>query len=54
VTETQPSDQHLQGDRLLDVVVVGAVRLAWHLAQRGLSFVVLEAGPEIGTAGRGS
>ena len=37
---------------LLDVVVVGGsqagLAMAWHLAQRGLRFVVLEAGPEVG------
>ena len=36
----------------LDVVVVGGsqagLAMAWHLAQRGLRFVVLEAGPEVG------
>jgi putative flavoprotein involved in K+ transport len=40
------------GDRLLDVVVVGGsqagLAMAWHLAQQGLRFVVLEAGPEVG------
>jgi putative flavoprotein involved in K+ transport len=37
---------------LLDVVVIGGgqagLAMAWHLAQRGLEFVVLEAGPELG------
>src|SRR6478609_11894746 len=37
---------------LLDVAVVGGsqagLAMAWHLARRGLRFVVLEAGPEIG------
>ena len=37
---------------LLDVVVVGGsqagLAMAWHLTRRGLRFVVLEAGPEIG------
>jgi putative flavoprotein involved in K+ transport len=37
---------------LLDVVVVGGsqsgLAMAWHLAQQGLRFVVLEAGPEVG------
>jgi putative flavoprotein involved in K+ transport len=39
-------------DRLLDVVVVGGsqagLAMAWHLAEQGLRFVVLEAGPEVG------
>jgi putative flavoprotein involved in K+ transport len=36
----------------LDAVVVGAgqagLAMAWHLAQQGLRFIVLEAGPELG------
>jgi putative flavoprotein involved in K+ transport len=40
------------GDRRLDVVVVGGsqagLAMAWHLAQQGLRFVVLEAAPELG------
>jgi putative flavoprotein involved in K+ transport len=40
------------GDQRLDVVVVGGsqagLAMAWHLTQRGLRFVVLEAGPELG------
>jgi putative flavoprotein involved in K+ transport len=39
-------------DRRLDVVVVGGgqagLAMAWHLAQLGLRFVVLEAGPQVG------
>jgi putative flavoprotein involved in K+ transport len=39
-------------DQALDVVVVGGsqagLAMAWHLAQQGLRFVVLEAGPEVG------
>ena len=39
-------------DGLLDVAVIGGsqagLAMAWHLARRGLRFVVLEAGPEIG------
>ena len=39
-------------DGFLDVVVVGGgqagLAMAWHLAQQGLRFVVLEAGPEVG------
>ena len=37
---------------VLDVVVVGGnqsgLAMAWHLAQQGLQFLVLEAGPEVG------
>src|SRR5215218_3491117 len=44
------------GDRLLDVVVVGGsqsgLAMAWHLARRGLRFVVLEAGSELGQVWR--
>jgi putative flavoprotein involved in K+ transport len=40
------------GDLRLDVVVVGGsqagLAIAWHLAQQGLRFVVLEAAPELG------
>jgi putative flavoprotein involved in K+ transport len=40
------------GDQRLDVVVVGGsqagLAMAWHLAQQGLRFLVLEAGPEVG------
>ena len=40
------------GDQRLDVVVVGGgqagLAMAWHLAQQGLRFLVLEAGPELG------
>jgi putative flavoprotein involved in K+ transport len=40
------------GDQPLDVVVVGGsqagLAMAWHLAQQGRRFVVLEAGPEVG------
>jgi putative flavoprotein involved in K+ transport len=40
------------GGEVLDVVVVGGnqagLAMAWHLAQRGRRFVVLEAGPEVG------
>src|ERR671930_20869 len=52
MTQAQPTDQDRQGDRLLDVVVVGGsqagLAVAWHLAQQGLRFVALEAGPEVG------
>jgi cation diffusion facilitator CzcD-associated flavoprotein CzcO len=40
------------GGQLLDVIVVGGsqagLAIAWHLAQQGLGFVVLEAGSELG------
>jgi putative flavoprotein involved in K+ transport len=40
------------GDQRLDVVVVGGsqagLAMAWHLAQQGRRFVVLEAAPELG------
>jgi putative flavoprotein involved in K+ transport len=40
------------GDRPLDVVLVGGsqagLAMAWHLAQQGLRFLALEAGPELG------
>jgi putative flavoprotein involved in K+ transport len=40
------------GDQRLDVVVVGGsqagLAMAWHLAQQGRQFLVLEAGPEVG------
>ncbi len=46
-TPTDPA-----GGRLLDVIVVGGsqagLAMAWHLAQQGLRFVVLEAAPEVG------
>jgi putative flavoprotein involved in K+ transport len=52
MTEAPPSDHHRQGDRLLDVVVVGGsqagLAMAWNLARRDLRFVVLEAGPGLG------
>jgi putative flavoprotein involved in K+ transport len=52
MTQAQPADEHRQGDRLLDVVVVGGsqagLAMASHLTQQGLRFVVLEAGPEVG------
>ena len=43
-------------DRPLDVVVVGGsqagLAMAWHLAQQGRRFVVLDAGPEVGQVWR--
>jgi putative flavoprotein involved in K+ transport len=52
---TNPHDEAHQdpaGEQVLDVVVVGGgqagLAMAWHLAQQGLRFVVLEAGPEVG------
>jgi putative flavoprotein involved in K+ transport len=44
------------GDQQLDVVVVGGsqagLAMAWHLAQQGLRFVVLEAAPALGQTWR--
>jgi putative flavoprotein involved in K+ transport len=52
MTETPPPGQHREAARPLDVVVVGGsqagLAMAWHLAQQGLRFVVLEGGPEVG------
>jgi putative flavoprotein involved in K+ transport len=52
---TAPQDEAEQdptGGSPLDVVVIGGsqagLAMAWHLAQQGLNFVVLEAGPEVG------
>jgi putative flavoprotein involved in K+ transport len=52
---TAPQDEVTRepaDDRLVDVVVVGGsqagLAMAWYLTQRGLRFVVLEAGPEVG------
>src|ERR671933_1130952 len=43
-------------DQRLDVIVIGAgqagLALAWHLAQRGLRFIVLEAAKELGYSWR--
>jgi putative flavoprotein involved in K+ transport len=43
-------------DEMMDVVVVGGsqagLAMAWHLAGAGLRFVVLEAGPELGSTWR--
>jgi putative flavoprotein involved in K+ transport len=45
-------EQGPAGREVLDVVVVGGsqagLAMAWYLAQQGLRFVVLEAGPEVG------
>jgi glycine/D-amino acid oxidase-like deaminating enzyme len=42
---------------LLDVIVIGAgqagLAVTWHLAQRGLQFVVLEAADQLGSSWRG-
>jgi putative flavoprotein involved in K+ transport len=52
---TAPQDEAEQdptGGSPLDVVVIGGsqsgLAMAWHLAQQGLRFVVLEAGPDLG------
>src|SRR5215204_6900113 len=46
------ADKDPAGNQHLDVVVVGGsqagLAMAWHLAQQGLRFVVLEAAPELG------
>jgi putative flavoprotein involved in K+ transport len=46
----------LAGGEVLDVVVVGGsqagLSMAWHLAEQGLRFVVLEAAPELGHSWR--
>src|SRR5919202_2780112 len=43
-------------DQRLDVIVIGAgqagLAIAWHLAQRGLRFVVLEAASQLGHSWR--
>jgi putative flavoprotein involved in K+ transport len=48
--------QNWSHDRLLDVVVVGGgqagLAMAWHLAQQGLRFVVLEAEAKLGESWR--
>jgi putative flavoprotein involved in K+ transport len=56
---TAPHDETRKdpaGGRVLDVVVVGGsqagLTMAWHLAQQGLRFVVLEAAPELGQVWR--
>jgi putative flavoprotein involved in K+ transport len=50
------TDKDPAGGEVLDVVVVGGsqagLAMAWHLAQRGLRFVVLEAAPELGHSWR--
>jgi putative flavoprotein involved in K+ transport len=49
---TEGNKHNSNGDRPLDVVLVGGsqagLAMAWHLAQQGLRFLVLEAGPELG------
>jgi len=52
---TAPQDEGHKdpaGEQRLDAVVIGGsqagLAMAWHLAQQGLRFVVLEAGPEVG------
>jgi len=49
-TEVHPEDT--PGDPLLDVIVIGGsqagLAMAWHLAERGQRFFVLDARPELG------
>ncbi len=57
ISYTHASDPgHAFGDQLLDVVVVGGgqagLAMAWHLVGRGLRFVVLDAGSELGQVWR--
>jgi putative flavoprotein involved in K+ transport len=52
--ETMPRNE--THDELLDAAVIGGsqvgLAMAWHLAQQGRRFVVLEAGPEVGHSWR--
>ena len=52
MTEQGHSRQDAADDRQLDVVIVGGgqagLAMAWHLRQRKLRFIVLEAAPELG------
>jgi putative flavoprotein involved in K+ transport len=51
MSDTKHADA-TSGDWLLDAVVIGGSQaglvMAWHLAQQGLRFMVLEGGPEVG------
>jgi putative flavoprotein involved in K+ transport len=51
-----PSRRDTPKDAELDVIVVGGgqagLAMGWHLAERGLSFVILDAGPKIGDVWR--
>jgi putative flavoprotein involved in K+ transport len=51
-TPREEAQKDPAGGGVLDVVVVGGsqagLAMAWHLAQQGLRFVVLEAAPELG------
>src|SRR4249919_2850405 len=44
-------------DQVFDVIVIGAgqagLAVAWHLAQRGMRFLVLEAADQLGSSWRG-
>jgi putative flavoprotein involved in K+ transport len=48
----RPASQDTAPTGLLDVLVIGGgqagLAMAWHLTQRGMQFVVLEAGPQLG------
>ena len=56
MTAPQDETKDPAGNQHLDVVVVGGgqsgLAMAWHLAQQGRRFVVLEAGAEVGQVWR--
>ena len=56
MSQQEPAAPGTAGDEILDVVVVGGgqagLAIAWHLAQQGLRFVVLEAAAELGHSWR--
>jgi putative flavoprotein involved in K+ transport len=55
--QQEPASPQPESEALLDVVVIGGgqagLAMAWHLAQQGLRFVVLDAGAEVGHVWRG-
>jgi putative flavoprotein involved in K+ transport len=56
MNNVDPSRRDTPNDAGLDVIVVGGgqagLAMGWHLAQRGLSFLILDAGPKIGDVWR--